>query len=127
MLHTQQLEFTKRIVPLVAVLYFFSHTLVSSAQSKCSLNGEPVPCDEMPAVFEGIFIGVLGFVGLVLVGLFIGTIFWIYTIIDVLKNQKEDKAVWFIVIFFLFIFGSLLYFFIARSERKKRERALVRL
>jgi hypothetical protein len=43
--------------------------------------------------------------------------FWLWMFIDVLIKQNEDKIVWLIVVFFLNILGSMLYYFIARKKR----------
>lgn len=36
------------------------------------------------------------------------SIFWLWMLIDCLANQKEDKLVWFLVIFFLNLLGAFL-------------------
>jgi hypothetical protein len=45
-------------------------------------------------------------------------IFWLWMLIDCLKNQRLDgteKLIWVLVIFFLHVIGPLLYFFIAKE------------
>jgi hypothetical protein len=46
-------------------------------------------------------------------------IFWLWMLIDCLKNQRLDgteKLIWVLVIFFLHVLGPLLYFFIAKEQ-----------
>lgn len=45
------------------------------------------------------------------------SIFWLWMLIDCLANQKEDKLVWFLVIFFLNLLGAFLYYLLARKKR----------
>jgi hypothetical protein len=45
-------------------------------------------------------------------------LFWLWMLIDCLADQKEDKLVWFLVIFFLSLLGAVLYYFLARKKRK---------
>jgi hypothetical protein len=45
-------------------------------------------------------------------------IFWLWILIDCLKNQRLDgteKMIWVLVIFCLHVIGPLLYFFIAKE------------
>lgn len=59
----------------------------------------------MEFVIGAIYIGVL--------------IFWIWTLVDILKNDFEGsgKIVWLLVVFFLSLFGSLLYVLIGRKQK----------
>lgn len=46
-------------------------------------------------------------------------VFWIWTLIDVLKSEfiGSGKIVWLLVVFFLSILGSILYVAIGRKQR----------
>jgi Phospholipase_D-nuclease N-terminal len=44
-------------------------------------------------------------------------VFWVWMFFDVIINQSEDKFVWLLVVFFLSILGSLIYYFAARKKR----------
>ncbi len=46
-------------------------------------------------------------------------VFWIWMLIDAIKNQKEDKVLWILLIFSLVSFGAAIYFLVARKGRKK--------
>ncbi len=58
-----------------------------------------------------------------LIGLLLGLgilIFWIWALIDILKSNFNDsinKLIWFLVVFFLYAFGALLYYFIGRNQK----------
>jgi len=54
----------------------------------------------------------------IVIGL-VGTIFWIWMLIDCLTRrslQTGERIVWVIVILFTHLLGALLYFFIGRSK-----------
>lgn len=104
----------------------------------CEVNGQQVPCEELLADAAG-FIRSLPFVGSleqhfgslvsvmlrvigisVVLGL-IGFIFWIAMLIDAIKHQKDNKAVWILVIVFGNILGALIYFFVEKLDRNKKK------
>ena len=61
-----------------------------------------------------------GFFGIV-IGIF-GTIFWIWMLVDCVKNEPSegnDKVVWMLVILFLHFIGGLIYYFVRRPERRR--------
>lgn len=43
--------------------------------------------------------------------------FWVWMLVDCLANQREDKLVWFLVLFFLNLPGAILYYLLARKKR----------
>lgn len=104
----------------------------------CEVNGQQVPCEELLAQTADMvrslpFIGTLEqhFGSLVSVMLwvlaisavvaFIGFIFWIVMLIDAIKHQKDNKAVWILVIVFGSVLGALIYFFVEKVERNKKK------
>ena len=66
-------------------------------------------------------LGVTGlFLSVAIIG-FLGTIFWGWMLVDVLKREKfEDKLIWVIVIVFLHFIGALLYYFIIYKKKKEK-------
>lgn len=55
----------------------------------------------------------------VLVGL-VGTVFWIWMIIDCATKERSegnDKVIWILVILFTHLIGALIYFFARRPAR----------
>jgi len=68
--------------------------------------------------FFGFFELVFGSMFLV-VGL-LGTIFWIWMLVDCAtkeRNQDNEKIVWILIILFTHFIGALLYFFVRRPKR----------
>ena len=69
--------------------------------------------------------GFVGFVELVFVSLFlviglVGTIFWIWMLIDFAtkeRNQDNEKIVWILIILLTHLLGALIYFFVRRPRR----------
>lgn len=47
-------------------------------------------------------------------------IFWIWMLIDAIMHQEEDKIMWVLLIAFLNLVGAVLYFFMARAQRKNK-------
>lgn len=93
-----------------------SATLTSAnsafAQAVCKINGEVVPCESLPKLFWMIPV-------VLLILSIIGFVFWLIMLIDAIKNEKEDKFMWVVMIIFLNILGAILYYFIAKRKRDK--------
>lgn len=62
-----------------------------------------------------------GFVGLVALAIsLLGTIFWIWMIVDCATKESSegnDKVIWILIILFTHIIGALIYFFARRPTR----------
>lgn len=64
-----------------------------------------------------------GIMSLIYLGMIV---FWIWTLIDVLKSEFKGsgKIVWLLVVFFLAILGSILYVAIGRKQRIIEEQTI---
>ena len=52
----------------------------------------------------------------------LGTIFWIWMMIDCATNEPSegnDKVLWILIIALTHLLGALIYFFVRRPERKR--------
>ena len=50
----------------------------------------------------------------------LGTIFWIWMLVDCATNERSegnDKTVWILIIALTHLLGAMLYFFIRRPQR----------
>ena len=69
----------------------------------------------------GLAIGII-FIWLFFVGIgLLGTIFWIWMLIDCAINEPSegnDKIIWILIIVFTSFLGAILYFLIRRPRRK---------
>ena len=68
----------------------------------------------------GFGLAFLCIIGLILIFGILGSIFWIWMLIDCLTKEPDagnSKLVWAIVIFFLHFVGAAIYFFVRRPER----------
>lgn len=83
---------------------------VQSALAACTVNGKEVPCGSLP-----IWLVALPFVMMGL-GIFL-FIFWLWMLIDAIKNQQENKAMWVILIILLNALGAIIYYFAAKRGR----------
>lgn len=66
-------------------------------------------------MIEALFIILIGFGCGIL-----GTIFWIWMLIDCANNEPSegnDKLVWILIIALTHLLGAMLYFFIRRPQR----------
>ena len=73
----------------------------------------------MTAVIGFGIIELLFLVPLMLIGV-LGTLFWIWMIVDCALHESStgnDKIVWILVILFTHLIGALLYFFVRRPRR----------
>lgn len=71
----------------------------------------------MFGLFELFFVLVFFGVGL------LGTLFWIWMLIDCAKNEPsgEDRVVWIIIIAVTHLVGAAIYFFVRRLPRMRGE------
>jgi hypothetical protein len=63
----------------------------------------------------------LFFCGVFVIGI-LGTLFWIWMLIDCATQEPSegnDKVIWILVIIFTHFIGALMYYFIRRPERKR--------
>ena len=88
--------------------------LAKSALAVCTLNGEVVPCDQMP---KWPFALLMVFFLLMMAGL----VFWVMMLIDVAKNEKDNNLIiWLLVLFFFGIIGAIVYYFARKRGRESR-------
>lgn len=92
--------------------------------SNCTLNGREVPCDELLEdaggfLAAGAAILVVFFViGLVLF------VFWIMSLIHVLSNDVENKALWIVLLLVLGGLGGVVYFFAVKRPYDKQHKGV---
>jgi len=99
----------KKLVILSLLALLVLPVLVSA---ECTLNGEVVPCSEMPTWFW-IFIAVFAIVGI------LAFIFWIWMFVDCIIFE-ENKLLWILIIIFAQIIGTILYYFLAKRKRNQQ-------
>lgn len=46
-------------------------------------------------------------------------VFWLWMLIDLLQSKNRDKLVWALLMIFLTVIGSVLYFFLVYLKRRK--------
>jgi len=76
----------------------------------CRVNGEEVPCPDVPGWL--VIIPILGvLIGLALVA------FWLWMLIDAIQNQEKEKGMWIALIIFLSGPAALVYYFTQKRKR----------
>ena len=99
-----------KILPLTfAATFLLGQTALAAS---CTLNGESVPCSEMPTWFWGFTLGMGAF------AIFAG-IFTLWMFIDVIRNQHEKKLMWLLILFFFTFLGAIVYYFSVKRHRNE--------
>lgn len=88
---------------------------VKEVLAECTLNGEVVPCDQVPS-WVWIF-PIIMFVFVIAI-----TVFWIMMLIHAIKNQTENKVVWILVIVFTQGLGAIIYYFMEKRPMDKAKK-----
>lgn len=67
-------------------------------------------------IFELLF-----FIPFLLLGI-LGTLFWLWMLVDAATNERDgtDRIVWVLIILFTHFIGALIYFFVRRANRTTR-------
>lgn len=103
----------KKILTIFSVLLSFSSlSIFRIAQAACYINGQEVPCEEMPAWF-GPVMAIFGFVMLLI--LVIVLVFWLKMLFHAISNPVPNKAMWILIIIFFGWLGALIYYFIVKK------------
>ena len=75
-----------------------------------------------PAISVIIPILVMFFMGSIALAFFA---FWIWMLIDCAKNEPDEgnnKLIWILIIVFTQLIGALIYYFVQRAERLKKQK-----
>lgn len=98
--------FIRSIMPLLMLFLPLNQVF-----AECRVNGEIVPCDQFWSQFGWMF-ALIGIVSI------IGSIFWIWMLIDCLKRDFKDKLVWVILMIIANLFGAVLYYLLVKRKDK---------
>ena len=75
---------------------------------------------------QWLFLGWFGFLLLLLVAGIIGSVFWLWMLVDAIKNPALDdiveRIVWVLVVVFLHFVGHALVYFLAARDKGTRRR-----
>lgn len=74
-----------------------------------SLLSKPITAEDV----GGVVIGLMLFIAALLIGSFI---FWLIMLIDCIKREFDQKALWIILILVLGIVGAILYYFMVKRK-----------
>ncbi len=106
----------KKRLSLFLGTLFGSFFVVHATNAVCTLNGEVVPCDQMPR---------WPFVMMLFFFLFMMFLlaFWVWMIVDVARNEKDnDLAIWILVVILLGFIGAIVYYFARKRPRTKAQK-----
>ena len=94
---------------------------MTGATTTCIVNGQEVSCEEMAAQATSIFKGIAWFGLIALVIGIVWLIFWVMMLVDAIKHEKENKALWIIILFLANTLGAIIYYFAVKRPRNKME------
>ena len=87
--------------------------VVQSVCAECTLNGEVVPCDQIPK-WPFAFLALFFIVMMALLA------FWVWMIVDLVRNEKDnDLLIWLLVLIFGGFIGAIVYYFVRKRNRKE--------
>lgn len=103
------------LTALFATFALFTLQVANVFAATCTLNGEVIPCDQMPVWPFYLMIGFFVF-------MMIASVFWIWMIVDVVKYEDEkEKMMWVLIVILAQVIGAAVYYFMRRRPRKRRE------
>lgn len=89
----------------------------------------------MEKIFVPIFFGAFSLIWIIFAGFWLlwfgiavlGTIFWIWMLVDVLKREfpkdkENDKIIWLLVVILTHWIGALVYYFLVKKKEKHKEK-----
>ena len=94
----------------VSVLFFAQNVF-----AQCTLNGEAVPCDQMP-------VWPFALMALFFIFMMVLLAFWVWMIVDVAKYEKENTVAWVLVVVLAQVVGAIIYYFVRRRKRIKKNK-----
>jgi hypothetical protein len=88
-----------------------------AAAASCTVNGEDVPCDQFWEGYGWFFgaMGVFWAVGMVIV--LVGTVFWVWMLVDCANRDFKDKTKWIIILALTSMFGALVYYLLIKRKK----------
>lgn len=101
----------KKVALITSIFSVF--VFAQNVYAECTLNGEVVPCGDIPK-------WPFALMGLFFIVMMTLLVFWIWMIVDVVQNEKENNlVVWLLILFFAGFIGAIIYYFIRKRKRNK--------
>lgn len=91
-----------------------SLTAFQALHAECTLNGQNIPCDQMPPFFFPIIIGVSIFA-------LAGFVFWVMMVIDCIKHCEDNQVLWVLLLTFTGFVGAIVYYFVIKKDKKYKK------
>ena len=104
-----------------------------TASADCTLNGQPVPCDQLTDQFGSLFLG-FGLVFFFLFALFFvlgvaGLALTIWMIVHAAQHEIKDRAMWIVLMALLGPVAAVIYYFAVKrpfDQQRAKPAALAR-
>jgi hypothetical protein len=105
---------------LALALTTFTSQLAVAAESECTLNGEPIPCDELWDQMSGFLNWGIGFFILIFAFGIWSLVFWIMMIIHAANNEIQDRGMWIVIMVLTGFIGAVVYYFAVKRNFNKQ-------
>ncbi len=95
----------------------------TSANEKSTESGEIAVAVIGAMMIFGVSVVYFLFIGMILIVSILGTVLWIWMIIDAAKNEKnDDLLVWILILVFLQFIGAVVYYFVRKRPRDQKKK-----
>lgn len=99
------------VLPILTIALTFK-----AYAANCTLNGEVVPCYYLWDTMGPLIIFMLA-MALVM------SAFWLWMLIDCIKRDFKDKAIWILILLLIQFLGALIYFFVVKRKSASQQSA----
>ena len=86
------------------------------AQSKCQINGQDVPCEQLGESVKGAVGLGLAFVAVMAIFGLLTTVFWVMMIVHAATHDVENKPVWIILMVLTGVVGAIIYYIAVKRK-----------
>lgn len=117
----------KLIRSMLLMLFILALPLTGATPTPClDKDGREIPCGyregDFPVSGTGAISFGLGFLGvfffMISLGI-LGAVFWIWMLVDCIRRDFKDKALWILIILLGSILGAIIYYFVVRGKNKE--------
>lgn len=117
----------KLIRSMLLMLFILALPLTGATPTPClDKDGREIPCGyregDFPVRKVGVMsvgFGIIWFFFIIIVLGFLGTVFWIWILVDCIRRDFKDKALWILIILLGSILGAIIYYFVVRGKNKE--------
>ncbi len=111
--------FTTTDVGNSGVVIGTTETSTGSSTDRCTVNGRQVDCGNLGKSIVGLGVGILVFIGLIILLGILVAIFWLFMLAHVIMKPVENKILWIVLLFVFSLPAAIVYYFMVKREFDK--------